>query len=81
MSEQAWVTWEPTFGTEVVGVWRDLEEKDGLTLLLRIAWYSDRANWVETRDFARDPESFALFVQRIAIEVDDDGWSASLLED
>ena len=81
LSEQAWVTWEPTFGTEVVGVWRDLEEKDGLTRLLRIAWYSDLANWVETRDFARDPESFALFARRKALEVDDDGWSASLLED
>ncbi len=39
----------PTLEDEVIGVWRDLSESDGLTSLLRIAWYRDLAHWQETR--------------------------------
>jgi hypothetical protein len=79
LSERAWVTWEPRFGTKVPGVWRDLEEIDGNTWLLRIAWYEDLAKWEETRDFGADPTSFALFAERKALEKDDDPRSARLI--
>ena len=80
LSEQAWVTWEPTFDAKAVGVWRDLQEEDGLTRLLRIAWYEDLEHWEETRDFERDLDSFVLFAQRAALQEDDEAWSAGLLE-
>jgi hypothetical protein len=80
LSEQAWATWEPTFEAEAVGVWRDLNESDGLTRFLRIAWYRDLAHWQETREFAQDPDSLAFFLQRLQLQVDDESWSASLIE-
>jgi hypothetical protein len=80
LSESAWTTYEPEFGVQVAGVWRNLEEEDGLTWTVRIAWYEDLAHWEESRDFSRDPESFAKFVERAALREDEEGWSAGLLE-
>lgn len=81
LSEQAWVTWEPFWGAETVGVWRDLDEVDsanGITRLMRIAWYRDMEHWLETREFLLEPESAQLFFERFALQLDDEGWSANL---
>ena len=80
LSESAWTTFEPEFGVQVAGVWRKLEEEDGLTWTVRIAWYEDLAHWEESRDFSRDPESFAKFVERAALQEDQESWSAGLVE-
>ena len=80
LSESAWVTSEPTFENLVVGVWQELEVNDGLVWTVRIAWYEDLNHWYDSRNFARDPESFLKFAQRALLQVDDEPWSASLLE-
>ena len=81
LSEQAWVTWEPFWNAETVGVWRDLNEVDksnGITRLMRIAWYRDMEHWQETRQFWLEPESLNFFAERALLELDDESWSASL---
>lgn len=81
LTEQAWVTWEPFWGGIVPGVWRDLDEVDksnGVTRLMRITWYRDKDHWLETRQAWLEPESFELFIERAALELDDDGWSGNL---
>jgi hypothetical protein len=81
LSEQAWVTWEPFWGAEVVGVWSDLDEVDaanGITRQMRIAWYRDMEHWQETREFWREPDSFELFIERAALELDNEAWSGNL---
>jgi hypothetical protein len=81
LSEQAWVTWEPFWGGQVLGVWRNLDivdESNGITQLMRIAWYRDYEHWQETREFWREPESFELFIQRAALTLEQEGWSADV---
>ena len=43
------MTWDPFWEAKAIGVWRDLEEEDGLAPLLRIAWYRDLQHWDDTR--------------------------------
>ncbi|MFC1579098.1 hypothetical protein ACFL3Y_01775 [Pseudomonadota bacterium] len=81
LSEQAWETWEPYWGAKTVGVWRNLDEVDesnGITQLMRIAWYRDMEHWMETREFWREPNSFEIFIERAALQLDDETWSADL---
>jgi hypothetical protein len=81
LNEQAWVTWEPFWEAKVLGVWRELnavDESNGITRLVRIAWYRDMEHWQETREFWRDPDSFEIFVERAELQLDDDTWSAIL---
>ena len=83
LSEQSWVTWEPYWGAETVGVWRELDQVDasnGVTRLMRIAWYRDMEHWQETRQFWLEPESFELFIKRATLELDDESWSADILQ-
>ena len=81
LSEQAWVTWEPFWEAETVGVWRNLDEVDqanGITQLMRIAWYRDMEHWQETRQLGLEPESLYLFIDRLALQLDDENLSANL---
>jgi hypothetical protein len=81
LSEQAWETWEPFWDAKALGVWRDLDEVDesnGVTRLMRIAWYRDMEHWQETREFILDPDSFERFIERVALQLDDESWSANL---
>jgi hypothetical protein len=81
LTDGLWVTWEPYWGTKAVGVWRNPEEKDGLTLTFRIAWYEDLDHWEDTRNFSEEPESAAKLWERIILlQAADEGWSAGLLE-
>lgn len=84
LSEEAWVTWEPYWGAVVPGVWQELDPVDnvnGITRLMRIAWYRDMEHWMETRQFWKEPESFELFIERGALHLDDESWSADLAPD
>jgi hypothetical protein len=81
LSQQAWTTWEPFWDAEVPGVWReldDVERSNGITRLMRIAWYRDREHWRKTRAFWLEPESLRLSVEQSALHLDDEGWSGSL---
>jgi hypothetical protein len=81
LTEQAWVTWEPFWGGEVIGVWRDLDEVDeanGITRLMRMTWYRDLEHWQETREFLLEPDSFELMFQREVLGLERDAWSANL---
>jgi hypothetical protein len=81
LSEQSWETWEPFWEAKVVGVWSELNEVDqsnGITRLMRIAWYRDMEHWQDTREFWREPESFKLFIERAALQLDDESLSAHL---
>jgi len=80
LSEESWVTSEPYWENEVVGVWRDLEEEGGLVHFLRIAWYRDLQHWIDTRDITQEPISAEKWVIRSTLEVDGAQSSASLLE-
>jgi hypothetical protein len=81
LSEQAWLTWEPFWDAKTVGVWRDLDkvdESNGVTRLMRIAWYRDIEHWQATREFWREPDSLELFLERAALQLDDESWSANV---
>ena len=81
LSEQAWETWEPFWGGKVVGVWRDQDEVDesnGITRLMRITWYRDLEHWQETREAWLEPESFELLMERAALQLDGESWSADI---
>lgn len=81
LSEQIWVTYEPAHGTKSVGTWLNLEEKDGVTLTVRIAWYEDLDHWFASRDFGKDPASQEKIFERTALlRGIPEGWSAGLLE-
>lgn len=81
LNEQAWVTWEPFWEAEAVGVWCNLDEVDqsnGVTQLMRIAWYRDMEHWQETREFWLEPNSLEIFIERLSIELDDESLSGNL---
>lgn len=81
LSEQAWITWEPFWKAKTVGVWRNLDEVDqsnGVTQLMRIAWYRDMEHWQETRQVGLEPNSLYLFIDRLALQLDDETWSANV---
>ncbi len=64
LSQEAWVTWEPHWGVVIVGLFRELGEPADFDNLNRIAWYPSHAAWLDTRNFAEDPESAARFRER-----------------
>ena len=74
------MTSEPYWKNEVVGVWRDREEEDGLAHFVRVSWYRDLQHWIDSRQIFEEPISANLWVIRATLEVDDDRWSAGLLE-
>lgn len=80
LSEESWVTSEPYWKNEVIGVWRDLEVEDRLAHFLRIAWYRDLQHWIDSREFWLEPVSLNLWIERGLLEVDDAKSVASLLE-
>ena len=80
LSEESWVTSEPYWQNEVVGVWRDREEEDGLAHFLRIAWYRDLQHWIDSRDIFKEPISAEKWVIRATLEVDAAKSAASPLE-
>ena len=78
LSVEAWQTFEPTFGAEVVGLFRESPDRDGQAQMLRIAWYPSYEGWQESRMFGRDPSSQRRFRERGALEIDSEGFAGSL---
>ena len=78
LSVEAWQTFEPTFGAEVVGLFREVPDRDGQAQMLRIAWYHSYEGWQESRMFGRDPSSLERFRERGALEIDSEGYAGAL---
>jgi hypothetical protein len=73
LSQEAWTTWEPNYGVKVVGLFRELNGEAGVNNLNRIAWYPDYAMWLNTRNFAQDPESARRFSERRQLLIEGSG--------
>jgi hypothetical protein len=73
LSREAWVTFEPAFGVKVVGLFREIPQRDGVARLNRIFWYPDFAGWQNSRNFEIDPESQRRFQERRQYQVEGSG--------
>lgn len=67
LSKEAWVTFEGSFDSSIIGLFRDLEEKNGSTALLLLTWYKDFIAWHNSRDREKDPKSWNNFKRRAAL--------------
>lgn len=57
MSEESWPQLLPSFGSEVVGFWRDLDHPAPRTRVLTVTWYESLADWERSRGLATQEES------------------------
>ncbi len=73
LSEEAWETWEPAWGTRVTGLYRERPDSSDQARLLRIVWYPSHQRWIETREFDRDPESRERFIARRQLQLEGSG--------
>ena len=73
LSQEAWETWEPTFGTRITGLFRESPDSADVANLLRIAWYRSLEGWIESRELTRDPESLRRFVARGQLQLEGSG--------
>lgn len=78
LSVEAWQTFEPTFGAEVIGLFRETPDRDGTAQMLRIAWYRSYEGWQESRMFGRDPSSLERFRARGELQIDSEGYAGAL---
>ena len=78
LSVEAWQTFEPTFGAEVMGLFRETPDPDGQAQMLRIAWYASYEAWQDSRMFGRDPSSQRRFRERAALRIDSEGFAGAL---
>ena len=73
LSEEAWETWEPAWGTRVTGLYRERPDSSDQARLLRIVWYPSHQRWIETREFDLDPESRERFIARRQLHLEGSG--------
>lgn len=73
LSRESWRTFEPFWGTKVIGLFRESPDPPGFANLNRIAWYPSFKVWSDTRDFRKDPESAKRFEARDKLKVDGPG--------
>ncbi|MFT5260941.1 MAG: hypothetical protein ACI9VI_003275 [Candidatus Azotimanducaceae bacterium] len=73
LSHEAWKTWEPHWGTMVIGLFRELGGATADNNLNRIVWYPSYEAWMETRNFAEEPESAIRFRERMALLIPGSG--------
>jgi len=72
LSEEAWETFELTFGARVTGLFRERTDSDDVARLLRIVWYRSLEGWLESRG-NRDPESRQRFMERNRMRLEGSG--------
>ena len=80
LSVEAWKSFEPTFGAQVVGLFRQRPDVDGIAQMVRIVWYADYPAWLESRHAERAPDAFAKFRERLELQLDGAGIAADLVE-
>ena len=73
LSQEAWKTWESTFGTRVTGLFREQSDSIEVASLLRIVWYRSFDGWLDSRDAARDPEARRRFAARRLLQLEGSG--------
>ena len=73
LSQEAWETWESTFGTRVTGLFREQSDSVEVAHLLRIVWYRSFDGWLDSRDAARDPEARRRFAARRLLQLEGSG--------
>jgi len=73
LSQEAWETWESTFGTRVTGLFRKQSDSAEVAHLLRIVWYWSFDGWLDSRDGARDPEARRRFAARRLLQLEGSG--------
>ncbi len=81
-SSKAWVSFEEKYNTKIPGLWKDITEpdkKDGVSSLMRIAWYDEHAEWQRSRKFWKDPASLFYFYRRSRIELEDKSYTVDFM--
>jgi hypothetical protein len=81
-SSKAWVSFEEKYNTKVPGLWKDITEpetKDGISSLMRIAWYKEHEEWKRSRKFWKDPISLFYFFRRSQIELEDKSYTVDFI--
>ncbi len=73
LSQEAWETWESTFGTRVTGLFRKQSDSVEVAHLLRIVWYQSFDGWLDSRDADRDPEARRRFAARRLLQLEGSG--------
>ena len=73
LSQEAWETWEPTFGTRVTSLFREKSDSVEVARLLRIVWYRSYDGWVDSRDAARAPDARRRFAARRLLQLEGSG--------
>lgn len=80
LSVGAWKTFEPIYGSEVVALFRERPDREGIAQTVRIAWYKDYSAWVYSRNPDLDPESEKFFQKRYRYLIDHYPYAAGLVE-
>ena len=79
LSKEAWVTWEPHWGVNVIGLFREIGTTDFVNLN-RIVWYPSYDAWLETRN-NDDLESANRFRQRRSLRIPNSGSGIAIATD
>ena len=64
LSEQAWVTFEGSFDADVIGLFREIPDNNGVTNLLLLTWYRNFTAWEDSRNQEKEPKSWEIFMRR-----------------
>ena len=64
LSEKAWVTFEDSFDSNIIGLFEEKPDNDGVSNLLLLTWYRNFAAWEESRNREKEPKSWEIFMRR-----------------
>ena len=64
LSEKAWGTFESSFDSNVIGLFAEQPDNDGVSNLLLLSWYKNFEAWEDSRNREKEPKSWELFMRR-----------------
>jgi len=72
LSQRAWTTWEDYWQVKVVGLFRQVDDEQGVAKLNRIVWYPSYEVWQSTRNNT-DAQSRDRFRERRQLLIEESG--------
>ena len=72
LSQRAWTTWEDYWQVKVVGLFRQVDDEQGVAKLNRIVWYPSYEVWQSTRNNT-DAQSRDIFRERRQLLIEGSG--------
>ena len=64
LSEKAWETFEDSFDSNIIGLFVEQPDNEGVANLLLLTWYKNFAAWEDSRNQEKDPKSWEIFSRR-----------------